>query len=240
MRILEPSFIDSHVTADPFWQQAALNAVGPVLTAFLGGLVVSILIQQIQSRRARQELRSTLSFEMMRTAYQFYYPLIEAVRSREHWTHSEHSASLISRRKQLRPPPENFDSLSQQYEDFRVAARVLEEQLRVSFPDIDARWLWHGVVDMLTARYFRLVHEPERYSGLAERHGKHTVEQEISPAARKLFMTLAEYQDAETVDAQLLRRFEIMLDQSIRIVLRTKIDPPSGAAILRAGRLRRL
>lgn len=238
MGTLGPALVSGHYVAEAFWRQAALNAVSPVVAALLGGLVVSILVQQAQDRRERQRLRSTLSFEMMRAAYGFYFPLIEAVR-KQHYAAYEREARrrfrVIPARAQA-PLPVDAGDLPQQYEDFRIAARVVEEQLRVNFPDAEVRWLWHGVVDMLSARYFRLVHIPQRFNDMVKTHSQHPTDPEIPASAQRLFMTLTEYQDQKAVDAELLRRFETMLNEAIRVVLKLKIDPPSGAAILRPGR----
>jgi hypothetical protein len=230
--------VSGHSIADAFWRQAALNAVSPIVAALLGGLVVSVLVQQAQDRRNRQQLRSTLSFEMMRTAYGFYFPLMEAVR-RQHYSVVQRRAG---RRFQLlfHPARESglvdADDLPQQYEEFRIAARVIEEQLRVNFPNAEVRWLWHGIIDMLSARYFRLVHIPRRFNDMIKTHSEHPTDPEIPLTVQQLFMGLADYQDENTVDADLLRRFEIMLNEAIRVVLALKIDPPSGAAILQPGR----
>ena len=231
------ALISARYVADSFWKQAALNAVSPIVAALLGGLVVSILVQQAQLRRERQQLRSTLSFEMMKTAYGFYFPLIELVRA-QHYATSDSSVRrlrLVSRPAH-RIVAVDISDLPQRYEDFRIAARVIEERLRVSFPDAEVRWLWHGVVDMLSARYYRLVHMPQRFNDMVRTHGQHPDDPEIPSNTRKLFMTLADYQDEKTVDAELLLRFESMLNEAIRVALRVKIDPPSGAAILRPGR----
>lgn len=117
-----------------------------------------------------------------------------------------------------------------------ASPRVIEEQLRVNFSDTHVRWLWRGAVDMLSARYFHLVHIPERFNDMIKVHSEHTADPEIPEDMRKLFMTLTDYRDEKTVDAELLRRYEIFLDEAIRVVLRLKIHPPSGAAFLRPGR----
>jgi hypothetical protein len=213
--------------AGSFWREAALNAVSPVVAALLGGLVVSILIQQAQDRRASQTLRASLSTEMMKVAYGFYFKLIEVVRI-EHY-------KMFDRKLQQRAPLDAGD-LPQQYDDFRIAARVLEEQLRISFRDGAARWLWHGVVDMLTVRYYRLVHVHERFDDMIETHSQHPTDPEIPPRVQSQFMSLSQFQNEETVDAAVMDRFEIMLDEAIREVLRLKLDPPSGGAVLRPGR----
>jgi hypothetical protein len=231
------ALLTGHALADTFWTEAALNAVSPVIAALLGGIVVGSLVRWAQGRRERQQLRSALSFDMMRTAYSFYQPLIEAIR-REHYSGREttdrHFFSLRGRARQQHRA--DLGELAQQYQDFRIGARMVEEQLRVSFPTAHARWLWHGAVDMLSARYFHLAHAPERFNDMIKVHGEHTADPEIPEDTRKLFMTLADYRDEKAVDAELLRRYEIFLDKAIRVVLRHKIDPPSGAAVLRPGR----
>jgi hypothetical protein len=211
---------------DGFWRQAALNSVSPIVAALLGGVVVGILVQRAQARRERQALRTNLSFEMMRTAYGFYFPLIEAVRSLAYTEHRQPRLGLSWGYRTRRLAAANIPDLRH---------RVVEEQLRVNFPNAEARWLWHGVVDMLTARYFRLTHAPRRFDDLVKRHSLHVTEKEIPENIRKLFLTIQEYRDEKTLDAELMRRFERMLDKAVEAVLESKIDPRSGAAILAAG-----
>jgi hypothetical protein len=230
------TLVAGRVLADTFWRQAALNAVSPIIAALLGGLVVGFLIQWAQGLRERRQLRSSLSFDMMRTAYSFYRPLIEAIR-RENYAalrETTYRSFFVFRRKTQQRS--DLGDLAHQYNEFRIAAPVIEEQLRVNFPDVHVRWLWHGAVDMLSARYLHLFHIPERFNDMIKTHSEHTADPEIPEDTRKLFMTLADYQDEKTVDAELLRRFESFLDEAIRVVLKLKIDPPSGAAVLRPGR----
>jgi hypothetical protein len=237
LHALRTALLVGPALADTFWREAALNAVSPVLASLLGGLVVGSLVRWAQGRRERQQLRSALSFDMMRTAYSFYQPLIEAIR-REHYTGREAAGRhfIAFRGKAWQRQRADLGELAQQYKEFRIAARMIEEQLRVNFPDVHARWLWHGAVDMLSARYFHLAKVPERFNDMIKVHGEHAADPEIPEDTRKLFMAPAEYRDGKTVDAELLRRYEIFLDAAIRVALRHKIDPPSGAAVLRPGR----
>ena len=222
--------------ADTFWRQVALNAVSPIITALLGGLVVGFLIQWARGLRERQQLRSALSFDMMRTAYSFYCSLIEAIRQEYYAALQETSHRHFFAFRGKAQQHADLGDLAHQYKEFRIAARVIEEQLRVNFPDVHARWLWHGAVDMLSARYFHLVHVPKRFNDMIKMHSEHAADPEIPDDTRKQFMTPADHQDDETVDAELLRRFEVFLNEAIRVVLKLKIDPPSGAAVLRPGR----
>jgi hypothetical protein len=68
-----------------------LNSISPVLAAVLGGFVVSLIVQQVQDRRAEskreEELRQAdikrrtqLALDIMRTSFSFYVMLIEATR----------------------------------------------------------------------------------------------------------------------------------------------------------------
>jgi hypothetical protein len=40
---------DAGRLAVPFWQEALLNAISPVVAAVLGGLVVTLIIQRVQN-----------------------------------------------------------------------------------------------------------------------------------------------------------------------------------------------
>ena len=126
--------------------------------------------------------------------------------------------------------------LTQRYEEFRIAARVIEEQLRVDLRSAKCRWLWHGVVDTLSARYYRLAHIPERYNDMVRTHGQHSQEAGIPKDVQELLMKSAEYQDLKTVDKELLKRFELLMNEATSAVLRCRFRKPGGAAFLRPGR----
>jgi hypothetical protein len=235
------SLITGHVLAGTFWTQAVfwrqvtLNAVSPIVAAVFGGIAVNFVVRLAQRRRERQQLRSSLSLDMMRAAYGFYRPLIEVIRRESYATHQKRAdRHLFAVRSKTQQQSIDFGDLVHQYEEFRIIARVIEEQLRVDFRKTNARWLWHGAVDMLSARYYRLAHIPERFNDMIKTHGEH--KDEIPEHIRKLFMTLDDYRDEKTVDAELLRRFEAFLNEAIRIVLKHRINPPSGAAFIRPGR----
>jgi hypothetical protein len=174
---------------------------------------------------------------MMRIAYGFYRPLIEVIR-RESYTALQRRADrrLFVFRNTARRQSIDFGDLAHQYEEFRTTARVIEEQLRVNFPEASARWLWHGVVDMLSARYYRVALIPERFNDMIKTHGEHSKDPEIPENVRQMFMTLDDYRDERAVDEKLLLRFENLLNEAIRIVLKHRISPPSGAPFIRPGR----
>ncbi|WP_405161379.1 hypothetical protein OG203_34280 [Nocardia sp. NBC_01499] len=227
MAALDSALLVAVTSGENFWRQAALNAVSPTVAALLGGLVVSVLIQQAQARRETRTLRQDLSTEMMTVAYAFYFRLTEVVRVEQH-----KAATPSSQRWVVPPNPERF---TRQFEEFRISARVLEERLRISFRDDSARWLWHGVVDMLTARYYRLVHIRERYEGLIKMYSQHPKDPEIPKQIQSLFLTLEEFDDEETVDTKIMTQFEVMLNDSINEVLRRRIQALRAGAVLQPG-----
>jgi hypothetical protein len=220
-----------------FWKQAALNSVGPIVAAVFGGAAVDLVVRLAQNRRELHRLRSSLSTDMMRTAYGFYRPMIEIIRTESYANHLA-KAGLYrfalhgkSRQKYM-----DMEDLTRRYEEFRIAARVIEEQLRVDLRSAKCRWLWHGVVDTLSARYYRLAHIPERYNGLVNTHGQHSEEAEIPREVREFLMTPAQYKDLKTVDDELLYRFERLLNEASDAVLRCRFRKPGGVAFLRPGR----
>jgi hypothetical protein len=201
--------------------------IGPLLTALFGGLAVNWVVQKAQDRRATRKLRDELSAEIMNVAYRFYFILIEVIRT-EDYKASTSPQSVVG------IPPPNPSDLASRYEEFRITARVLEEKLRVSFRTTDARWLWHGVVDALSSRYYRLVHVRERYEGMINTHGQHPTDNEIPLRVRLQLMTLSEYRDEESVDNAVLKKFEDLLNQVIDEIHEAKVRPPRKSARARA------
>lgn len=203
-----------HPVAASFWRQVALNAVSPIVAALLGGLVVSLIIQYTQDRRAMLALRTSLSFEVMQVAYACYYRVEEAIRRERYGQEWD------------------LEAIHQDYEDFRIAARVLEAKLHAYFKDGIARWLWHGVIDLLTVRYYTLVHKGQRFEDLIARHGKHPRELEIPATARAFFLNTDELRNDEKVK----RGFEIMLNETLKLILpRSFASSRGGPPILSAG-----
>jgi hypothetical protein len=220
--------------ADSFWRQAALNAISPVLAALLGGLVVSLIIQQVQDRRttlkrqedlqlselkqqeelqrAATEQRTQVSLEMMRIAYSFYARLIELTRIEHH-------------EGEMR-----LGDLPHHYQEFRIAARVLEERLRVYFPNGETRWLWHGAVDMLSVRYYRLAHPGPRLDAMIETHGSHAVDEEIPERVRELFLhhENPKWDDRIAFHNTVMQKFEELLVKAINLVVYSQLDTPEA------------
>jgi hypothetical protein len=207
-------------TADSFWRDAALNSVSPILAAALGGLVVSLIIQRVQERRSalrreeerRQtetERRTQLGLEIMTTAFAFYRTLIEATRE-------EHEGIY-----QI-----DLSGLRGQYQDFRVAARILEEQLRVYLPGGEARWLWHGVVDMLSLRYYGLAHQGPRLDGMITGHAKHIADDEIPITIRRIFPKPEDLKTEDRVQFHntVMEKYEDMLTKLINLVVHGQLE----------------
>lgn len=203
-----------HPIAESFWRQAALNTVSPIVAALLGGLVVGLIVQYAQNRRTTFSLRTTLSFEVMQVAYACYYRVEEAIR-RERYGQEW-----------------NANDLHQDYEEFRIAARVLEAKLHAYFKDGIARWLWHDVVDLLTVRYYGLVHKGQRFEDLVARHGKHPHELEIPVLARSYFLNIDDLRD----DQKVRNQFEIVLNDTVMLILPRNFGSTGGGPpILSAG-----
>lgn len=207
--------------ADSFGQQVGVAAIGAFITALLGGVAAGLIIQYAQNRREFVTVRTQLSLEMMRIGYSFYYPLIEVVRQK-YYGQEVKGAEL----------PKRFD-------EFRISARIVEAKLHAYFNNQEARYMWHGVVDALSLRYYGLMYgtDSPRTHGMMETHGKHSADVEIPPRARELFLSYEELSN----DQRLMETFEVMLDKAIELVLNRKLDPSTGAgAILRPGRGSRL
>ena len=215
--------------ADSFWREAALNSVSPVIAAALGGLVVSLIIQRVQDRRSElrreeerrrtdAERRTQLGLEVMKTAFAFYRRLIEATRE-------EHEGLYKI----------DLGTLHVQYQDFRIASRVLEEQLRVYLPSGEARWLWHGVVDMLSLRYYRLAHEGSRLGGMITGHSKHPTDDEIPITIREIFPKPEDLKLEDRVQFHntVMERYEDMLTKLINLIVHGQLEWAGDPVALR-------
>jgi hypothetical protein len=158
---------------------------------------------------------------MMEIAFSFYTRLIEVVR-REHYDN------------ELR-----LGDLPGQYQNFRIAARVLEEQLRVYLPNGEARWLWHGAVDALSLRFYLLAHPGPRLEGMIKNHGKHPRDGTIPATVRATFLGADElrWNDRDRFHDVVMTKFEEMLTAAINLVVHGQIDPPDvDPVILNLGR----
>ena len=218
------------------------------MAAVLGGLAVTLICYQVQARReeqvrreerkraelrqeedrlrAERERRNQVSLDIMRIAFGFYTRLIELTRVEQY-----KGAAQV-----------DLGDLPKHYEEFRIAARVLEEQLRVYFPGGEARWLWHGVVDMLSVRYYRLVHKGPRLDGMIGTHGKHPTDKEIPQSIRPFFLGPGDLQwdDRERFHNTVMRRYEELLTKLINLVVHNDINWDGDPVVLEPGRGPRL
>lgn len=224
----------AHGAAEPLWQQAALDMVAPLAAALFGGLAVTLICQRVQEHRAElkqaeerdraeQERRSQLSLDIMRVAFAFYTRLIEVTRV-------EHYQGDIRA---------HLGDLARYYENFRIDARVLEEQLRVYLPGGEARWLWHGVVDMLSLRYYRLVFPGPRLDGMIKTHGHHPQDPEIPESVRGGFLGPPDLEWADRVvfHDTVMQKFEDMLTRVINLVVHGDLEPAAvDPVVLSVGR----
>lgn len=265
MHVLGLSLVVTHVSASPFWDQAAfwrqatLDAVSPVLAALLGGLAVTLICHRVQARhaeqvrreereraehkqeeeylrsdlrqeeersRAERERRNQLSLDIMRIAFGFYTRLIELTRVEDYEGEDQ----------------VNHGDLPKHYEEFRITARVLEEQLRVYFADGEARWLWHGVIDMLSVRYYRLVHKGPRLDDMIGIHGKHPTDEEIPQSIRPLFLGPDgfEWADRREFHNRIMERYEVLLTKLINLVVHDDMNWSGDPVVLAPGRGSRL
>ena len=257
-------------TVGPFWRQAALDAVGPIVAALLGGLLVTLICQQVQARHAAEvrreeheraeykqkeellrsdlkqqeerqrselrqeedrlqserERRNQLSLDIMRIAFGFYTRLIELTRVEEYEGEDQ----------------VNLGDLPTHYEEFRITARVLEEQLRVYFPDGEARWLWHGMVDMLNARYYRLAHKGPRLDGMIETHSQHPADEKIPKSIRPFFLGPDDFRwdDRQRFHNKVMQRFEELLAMLVNLVVHEDMNWKGDPVVLEPGRGPRL
>ena len=145
---------------ESFWYKASVAAVGPVVTAILGGLIIGVIVQQIarraQERQVQRNLRNELVAEVTDAAGALY------MQTQMFWR-------VITGRV-----PAGKDELSAraeldaQYTKSRVAGLVLENRLDVYFASDEPRLKWHRTMDFLTVRYFQ-VQKPDKGTARAAR-----------------------------------------------------------------------
>ena len=203
---MDASTLAPPLSADLFWRQVALNAVSPIVAAVFGGLIVGFIVRRAQNHRADLALRTSISIDMMQVAYGFYTKLIEVIR-RERYGQEV-----------------NIDDLPERYEDFRIAARVLEAKLHAYVRDSEARWLWHGVVDLVSLRYYSLVHRDSiRLNDMINYLAQQAENEEIPTKVRSLFLSPTELHDREVLYDTALAKADFMLDRATQCVLNRRL-----------------
>jgi hypothetical protein len=136
-----------------FLRQAELNAVGPLVTAVVGGLIVVLAVYLItttlQARRSATELKHQLISEMTEAAstlYQAigaYYRALEALGLPAGFVPAKNDHELLDLRNRVLGC----------YPLARVSQEVLEARLRAYFADNRVPVAWHAVRDCLLVLY---------------------------------------------------------------------------------------
>jgi hypothetical protein len=181
--------------AESFWRQALLNTVGPLVAFLFGGLVAGFVVRRAQEAIRRQRNRDRSNNEGLAKQY------LEAIRKRC-----------------IRGPSDN-EGLPKQCLEARIAGQVLEGKLEIYYPDGEARWLWHGVIDLLGVRYYQATGGGKPLDDFIKRHAKHPTQQDIPSRVRELFLNGEELRKEELVNA----RFMDMLREAVRLVVQRKI-----------------
>jgi len=144
------------LTATSFWYQAALNAIGPLITAVVGlllaGLAVNFVTRGVQDRRAAKELKYGLISEITETASFLYHHIVQYNRARTDPVDSAcDKAAADEECKILRK------ELLFQYVTTRAQAESLEARLTAYFEEPHLPVAWHAVRDCLTVLYYHEV-----------------------------------------------------------------------------------
>jgi hypothetical protein len=156
-----------------FWDKVIIAAVGPLVGAIVGSLLVgglvSFIADRIQRRRLDAELREKLIVEMTQAAGPLYFQTQRYWRAKS--SNSPVKQATAEQQAALRL------SLDECYQDSRVAGDAIEARLRILFvakgvvaveaqgaakeatkSTTDVPWrLWHATMDLLTVRYFQVI-----------------------------------------------------------------------------------
>lgn len=158
---------------DTFWEKVAIQAVGPLVTVLIGGLVVwgvTYLIQESRDAklRTRAEARANAEIDRDRRArddalrHELVTRLTEAAGPlylmTQHYWRAKREASNAPANEGLKAAKEAIrEKLDEQYLRSRASGEALEFQLKGYFENAQPCEQWHRVQDLLTVRYFQLV-----------------------------------------------------------------------------------
>src|SRR5690242_7169277 len=121
--------------ATSFWYQAAINAVGPVVSAIAGvllaGLVVNYITRAAQDRRAESQLRRELISEIIETASTLYHHITSYARAKADAADAAESAPDTPAAGE--EPGELRKKLLEQYPASRAKGEVIQARLKVYF-----------------------------------------------------------------------------------------------------------
>jgi hypothetical protein len=141
--------------ATSFWYQAAINAVGPVVSAIAGvllaGLVVNYITRAAQDRRAESQLRRELISEIIETASTLYHHITSYARAKADAADAAESAPDTPAAGE--EPGELRKKLLEQYPASRAKGEVIQARLKVYFDEPRVGVAWHAVTDCLRVLY---------------------------------------------------------------------------------------
>jgi hypothetical protein len=144
-----------------FWYKAGVSAVGPVISAILGGLIIGVIVQWVarrtQERQGERSLRNALVAEVTDAADALY------IQTQMFWRVVTGRSS--SGKGELSTAQAQLD---EQYRKSRVVGLVLESRLDVYFASDEPRRKWHRTMDFLTVRYFQVL-APDKGAARAAR-----------------------------------------------------------------------
>jgi hypothetical protein len=151
--------------AIPFWDQVALNAVAPLVTAVFGlllaGLVINLLTRALQDRRTANQLKYDLLSQITEVASTlFHYAgLYHRARAEATANPTVGTGNIIKNNKELDELRKEFLT---QHATGRTQTDVLEARLAAYFEEPRVAIAWHAVRDCLTVRVYSAIGGPEK------------------------------------------------------------------------------
>lgn len=133
-----------------FWQKVIVQAAGPVISAFILGVVAAWIARMAQIRREQWSLRHELIGEMTKTASTLYNETLRFIRVTKYFPNTGGAERRKSRA-----------DLDKRYRASLISAEVIQDRLEAYFECDRARFAWHRTIDLLSMRYFVLVTEDE-------------------------------------------------------------------------------
>ena len=176
-------------TATSFWYQAALNAVGPLVTAIavtlLAGLLVNFITRASQDRRAENQLRYELISQIIETASTLYHHITLYMRARPK-TDAESVDSARDNGPDSNEPDQLRNKLREEYPVSRARAEVIQARLKIYFQEPRVEVAWHAVRDCPPA--CRANHSPSftvRLQAPSQSFRRHASKGWVRPDLRK-------------------------------------------------------
>jgi hypothetical protein len=191
------------------WRDLLLHSAGPALFSFIAGFGGLLIAQHYQNRRITEQLRAQLIMQLSEAAATFY------LQTQRYWRAGV-GPELDARRR---------EQLADQYQAFRVKGEMLEAFLSTLFVSQLARGKWHGVVDLLTVRYFQLLDQATEGLLSANSQGAKTP---TDPTPDHSGLTI----DQLRIPKLVLDAYRERLSELIGLVLMLKLKPGARSAAL--------